>query len=162
MNKELQEKLYEKYPSLFGQKDLPMTQTAMCWGIDTGDGWYNIMDSLCLCINAHIKNLEHQKKYSSGVETPEAENTEDGLSEISFVQVKEKFGRLRVYTTYSDDTIEGMVDMASELSGRTCENCGNPGEIARYSGWYRPLCPKCAEDHVKKSGHKIDAPDEDE
>ncbi len=161
MNKELQEKLYEKYPKLFRQKDLPMTQTAMCWGIDTGDGWYNIVDSLCFCINAHIRNLEDQKKYKAGVETPKAEIPEDDISTIEFVQVKEKFGCLRVYTTYSDDAIEGMVDMASVLSGRTCENCGNPGKIASYSGWYRPLCPKCAEEHVKKSGHKVDAPEED-
>ena len=34
MKAELQNKLFEKYPKIFGQKDLPMTQTAMCWGID--------------------------------------------------------------------------------------------------------------------------------
>ena len=54
MNQRLQDKLYEKYPKIFGQKDLPMTQTAMCWGIDCGDGWYNIIDTLC----CHIQQSE--------------------------------------------------------------------------------------------------------
>jgi hypothetical protein len=33
MKAELQEKLYTDYPEIFKQKDLDMTQTAMCWGI---------------------------------------------------------------------------------------------------------------------------------
>jgi hypothetical protein len=54
MNSELQNKLYEKYPKIFIQRKLPMSQTAMCWGIETGDGWYNIIDRLCSLIQNHI------------------------------------------------------------------------------------------------------------
>ena len=43
MKKELQDKLFEKYPKLYRQKDLDKTQTAMCWGISCGSGWYNII-----------------------------------------------------------------------------------------------------------------------
>ena len=46
MKKELQDKLYEKYPKLYAQRHLDMRQTAMCWGIACGDGWYNIIDNL--------------------------------------------------------------------------------------------------------------------
>jgi hypothetical protein len=46
MKAELQQKLYEKYPKIFVQKDLPMSQTAMCWGIDCGDGWFWLLDNL--------------------------------------------------------------------------------------------------------------------
>ena len=31
MKKELQEKLFTKYPKIFVQKDLPKDQTCMCW-----------------------------------------------------------------------------------------------------------------------------------
>lgn len=34
MNIELQEKLFEKYPKIFRQKDLSMNETCMCWGIE--------------------------------------------------------------------------------------------------------------------------------
>jgi len=32
MKLELQNKLFEKYPNIFKNKDLPMNQTCMCWG----------------------------------------------------------------------------------------------------------------------------------
>ena len=45
MKQELQQKLYDTYPKLFIQKDLPPQQTAMCWGICCGDGWYDLIDN---------------------------------------------------------------------------------------------------------------------
>lgn len=54
MSPELEKKLFDKYPKIFAQRKLPMTQTAMCWGIETGDGWYNIIDQLCRQIQQHV------------------------------------------------------------------------------------------------------------
>lgn len=54
MSPELEQKLFDKYPKIFAQRKLPMTQTAMCWGIETGDGWYNIIDQLCRQIQHHV------------------------------------------------------------------------------------------------------------
>jgi hypothetical protein len=54
MSPELEQKLFEKYPKIFAQRKLPMTQTAMCWGIETGDGWYTILDKLCHQIQHHV------------------------------------------------------------------------------------------------------------
>ena len=56
MKPELQSKLYKKYPKIFEQKDLPMTQTCMCWGVDCGDGWYWILDMLCGTIQSYCTN----------------------------------------------------------------------------------------------------------
>ena len=61
MKKELQDKLYEKYPKLFGQKDLSMRYTAMCWGIETGNGWYNIIDNACRIIQWHITQSRKER-----------------------------------------------------------------------------------------------------
>jgi hypothetical protein len=69
MSPELERKLFEKYPKIFAQRKLPMTQTAMCWGIETGDGWYTILDKLCHQIQHHVdwkrkqraRNLRHQR-----------------------------------------------------------------------------------------------------
>ena len=47
MKKELQEKLFANFPEIFKQKDLDMTQTAMCWGISCNDGWYDLINELC-------------------------------------------------------------------------------------------------------------------
>ena len=42
MRKELDEKLCEKYPLIFKNRHADMTETAMCWGFECGDGWFNI------------------------------------------------------------------------------------------------------------------------
>lgn len=63
MRKELDEKLCEKYPLIFSQRHAPMTETAMCWGFDCGDGWYDLIDVLCHQIQSHIdwRNGEHAR-----------------------------------------------------------------------------------------------------
>jgi hypothetical protein len=47
MTKELDEQLCEKYPKIFAQRRGNMQTTAMCWGFDCDDGWYEIIDALC-------------------------------------------------------------------------------------------------------------------
>ena len=56
MDQKLQNKLMDKYPKIFIQKELPMTKTAMCWGISCGDGWYDLIDELCENIQNHVQN----------------------------------------------------------------------------------------------------------
>ena len=34
-----EQELIKKHPKIFRQKDLPMTHTAMCWGIECGPHW---------------------------------------------------------------------------------------------------------------------------
>lgn len=63
MNLELDKQLCEKYPKIFADRNKPMTETCMCWGFDHGEGWYNIIDSLCSNIQHHIDWT--QKKYEN-------------------------------------------------------------------------------------------------
>ena len=133
MKPELQNKLFEKYPKIFRQKDLPMDQTCMCWGIDTGDGWYNILDTLCGQIQNH---LEHNLK----------KDQDPNLFNVEAIQVKEKFGGLRFYHSGGDDFIEGLVWMAEAVSIRICEECGSPG-TQNDCGWIRTLCSLCRDKH---------------
>ncbi|MEA3296149.1 MAG: hypothetical protein U9Q27_03375 [Patescibacteria group bacterium] len=130
MNIELQNKLYKKYPKLFKQKDLPMTQTCMCWGICTGDGWYWIIDNLCNCVQSYIDNNEKDQ--------------------IEITQVKEKFGSLRFYTSYSNQFINGMICLSEHYSWNTCENCGSINNIIHTKGWISTLCKDCIEKRNKK------------
>ena len=54
MSPELEEKLVKKYPKIFKNRYADMRTTAMCWGLEIGDGWYNIIDALCANIQSHI------------------------------------------------------------------------------------------------------------
>lgn len=126
MNKKLQNKLYEKYPKIFAQKDLPMTQTCMCWGISCGDGWYNIIDTLCshlqcLVDDPHEQIEMYQRYINEEAATNHSQKEMEGghiptstekiktyqkyiedwknkiIPQLEAVQVKEKYGGLRFY-----------------------------------------------------------------
>ena len=83
MNKQRTTWLLNRYPKIFRQHTLPMTETCMCWGLDCGDGWYHLIDRLCGQLQWDIDRNHY----------PQIEAT----------QVKEKFGTLRFY-------YEGVVD----------------------------------------------------
>lgn len=122
MKQELEDKLFDKYPNLYADKDLPMSQTAMCWGIACGDGWYDIIDRL----SAKLEPMG-----------------------IKAMQVKEKFGGLRFYIYGNSerdnfDEAYKYVNEAEAESTKTCEQCGKPGQL--YGGrWLVTLCKDCAE-----------------
>jgi hypothetical protein len=129
MKKELQDKLFAKYPKIFRQKDLSMKETCMCWGIETGNGWYWLIDNLCSFIQSHIDNYN---KYN-----------EPKISQVEATQVKEKFGGLRFYYINGDSEIEGAVAFAEYLSYVTCENCGSTKNVTQTKGYITSLCEDC-------------------
>lgn len=140
MNQELDEKLCSKYPKIFANRHGDMKETLMCWGFECGDGWYNIIDQLCANIQHHIDWKQEQKeKYGRG----------EGCSQVVAVQVKEKFGTLRFYTSGGDEEIFGMIRMAESMSAVTCEECGSPGH-QRGGGWIRTLCDKHEEAYQER------------
>jgi hypothetical protein len=143
MKEELEKKLFDKYPKIFGQKDLPMTQTCMCWGIECGDGWYTIIDALCARIMGYNKSLNW--KIEDDIEKGLATEA-DLIPVIQATQVKEKYGGLRFYTNSTDEYIEGLVSMAEAMSSRTCEECGNPGK-QNNDGWITTLCDSCRKEY---------------
>jgi hypothetical protein len=62
------------------------------------------------------------------------------------LQVKEKFGGLRFYSTGAAAYISDAIRRAEALSYRTCEVTGRPGELYRKpNGWLVTLCPEEAE-----------------
>jgi indole-3-glycerol phosphate synthase len=64
-------------------------------------------------------------------------------SSLKAVQVKEKFGALRFYTSVAANDVEAkIIAEAEKASACTCEECGQPGK-ARGGGWIRTLCDQC-------------------
>ena len=130
MKEEEQRKLFQKYPKIFRQRSLPMSETAMCWGFSCGSGWYNIIDALCANIQSYIDSENKQQ--------------------IEAVQVKEKYGELRFYTNiHVDEYIEALINMAESMSRRTCESCGAPG-VQTNDGWIITLCGPCREKQYRR------------
>lgn len=125
MKAELQKQLFDKYPKIFGQKDLPMDQTCMCWGIDCDDGWFWLLDNLCFCIQRYCDSFP-----------------ERGQVEAS--QVKEKYAGLRFYIGGGDSEVDGMISLAEDMSYTICEVCGSTKNVkVRGTSWVKTLCNKC-------------------
>lgn len=61
------------------------------------------------------------------------------------LQIKEKYGNLRYYfsTNTDDETRRKMQNIAfdyEERSCEVCEECGYPGTLEKFEGWYKTLC----------------------
>lgn len=150
-----QEELFVKYPSLFvevlKEKDPEQKPWPIRFGISCSNGWFKIIDELCALISSSLAQFKQRNK------------TEVGLR---VVQIKEKFGGLRFYYTWSagndvsDDLlpkidrlksrIEGAVQLAENLSLFTCELCAAPAECTT-EGWYHTTCEACV---LKNKQHK--------
>jgi hypothetical protein len=63
---------------------------------------------------------------------------------IPLVQVKEKFGGLRIYTDVADEELDAAIRKAEEKASHTCEICGNEEASLRSNkGWLTTRCDVC-------------------
>jgi len=82
------------------------------------------------------------------------EGGEKLLDEYRIVQIKEKYGSLRWYDSWTTERIQQIIDKYENLSMRTCIHCGRPAtKISR--GWISPYCDKCASPHGEYDELKI-------
>ena len=58
------------------------------------------------------------------------------------IQVKEKWGCLRIYVDGTNMYFEGYLDGICAVSRFLCEECGEAGEL-RSRDWIRTLCNAC-------------------
>lgn len=156
MRKELDEALCAKYPKIFRDRYADMRTTAMCWGFDCGDGWYNIIDSACASIQNHIDYAEKRRAFEINSGEPYMPRTAQ-VPQVVASQIKEKYGTLRFYYSGGDSYVSGVIAMAEYMSGMTCEVCGAPGKVLG-GGWVRTLCKT----HADEQGYDYSENKEDE
>ena len=86
-----------------------------------GDGWFQIFYDLCESLEPLVKDFVHP---------------------FAFLQVKEKFGDLRMYTVGdASPEIKNLLSSAQEKASRTCDQCAEPG-VWREDNWCRVRCDK--------------------
>ena len=133
MRNELEQRLVER-PTWFNTGG-DIRCTAMPRGFEHDDGWFDILWRLCEDLEPLVAQFEQET--GSQFEVP---------------QVKEKFGSLRFYLNCRNDAaIRQRIGTAAQESFRTCEICGQPGEL-REDGRIKTLCDEHAsgqevEDH---------------
>jgi hypothetical protein len=129
MNEKLEIQLVKKYPKILRDYKGDIMQTALYFGCQHEDGWYNLLDKC-------MEKLQYFCDLCS---------TDDREVQVISTTIKEKYGTLRFYVSvYGANSIENniiddIINQAEAESARTCEVTGNHGEACRRGGWYRTL-----------------------
>ena len=97
------------------------------FGLECGEGWYDLLDELCTKIEEEL------------------DRTNDSKNEYPFQidQIKEKFGGLRFYVSGGTDKTYDLINEYEEKSYTICEICGSNGKEYDVRGWITTLCEKC-------------------
>ena len=121
MRKELEQQIIARWPTWFNTKG-DFRYTGMILGFRHDDGWFDILWRLCEDLEPLVAELER----ASGCQ-------------FEVLQVKEKFGGLRIHENDANDAIRQRIEAAERESFHTCEGCGQPGAL-RGGSWIKTLC----------------------
>lgn len=153
MDERLQKKLVERYPKIFRDYGGDMRYTCMAWGIECGDGWFELLNNMCHDITKlgkgkDIQVIAHQvkEKFGSlrfyyGIES-EYTILKRLDTKIRNSMFSRKLGipywkminfRRKIFRT-TEEKISDRISEAEWETERTCEACGQPGKM-RGGGW---------------------------
>lgn len=116
--------LCQRHPQLFQHRHADPQTCAMGWGLQCGDGWFDLIDILC-------ESLQQETEHG---DAPQA----------VAMQVKQKWGRLRFSVESATERQQAMIDLAEALSARLCEQCGKPGKMQSIKGFCTVRCEEHA------------------
>jgi hypothetical protein len=126
MKQELEEKLFSDFPLLF-ERNADIRNSAMGWGFECGNGWFNLIYDLAEELYPLIKK-----------------SREMVLDEYdcypTVTKVKEKYGTLRFYMSTATDEMHDIIDKYEAYSAETCETCGKPGSVDPSRKWASVTC----------------------
>jgi hypothetical protein len=122
MSPDLDAKLCADFPLLYSARYAGTRDTLSHVGIETGDGWFDIIYELSAKLESLIEKLplEERNNYYA-------------------VQVKEKFGLLNFYMSRATEEMRSLTGEAEGKSASTCEECGQPGKL-QGGRWFKTLC----------------------
>jgi len=147
--------LIQKYPLIFQVRGGHELEPFCMFGVECGDGWIPLLDTLCYQIQSYIDyRVEFNKRIIERNKEADPEGQIDQqmvfeyIPQVTVTQVKEKYGTLRFYYDGGDETIDGMVRMAEAMSAITCEACGNLGKF-RGKYWFYTACDEHSKEEDK-------------
>lgn len=160
--------LKEEYSELFEHLKVDnCAEPLALFGFECSDGWYHILAGLFHTVTTPyratlrtIKYLEEKiSKLVQANDDPEQlaklqgyliENKDTAEFQkknlLQPVQIKEKYGTLRIYCDNNAPETDALISFAEYMSAVTCELCGKPGELIS-TGWH---CVRCEEHKPKQ------------
>jgi hypothetical protein len=113
-----------KYKFLFPKEWDTIQNNLMFFWVSCGDWWNTIL-------------------YALFEEIQEIIQEDDSLYNFQFIQIKEKYGSLRLYYEWANSRIDNLCIAVEQLSCHVCEQCSEPGKIRDDLGRYQTLCEDC-------------------
>ena len=115
------QEIYKKYPEQF-LKNV----------INCEEGWFPMIDEMCSTIQTYLSFDVTARA------TP-----------ITFTKIKEKYGVLSISYEGGDPVIERIIKYTQKISYKTCEYCGDEGDLycsTKWRNWSKTktLCQKHA------------------
>ena len=91
-------------------------------------GWFFLINWLCEEIEKRLEWVNENK-------------SEEEKVSFEFLQIKEKFGKLRIYYKTDDETIASYIAMVESISGYICEETGLFDETVGFTakGWQKTI-----------------------
>ena len=109
--------------------DFPTFFEDSFWGVECSSGWFGILYQL-------------MEAFTKVQDLPE---------DFHIMQIKEKFGGLRVYVSSGSEEVYDLIRKAEEVAMKTCEACGSEaGSISTIGSWMRTLCAPCHKTQTAK------------
>ena len=118
IDEKLAMRLYERFPKLYQDRNRPPSESLMCFGFMTGNGWFDLIWGL-------------------------SEVLEKSSPDTVVFEAKEKFAGLRFYVNGATAAGHAAIQEAERKSFTICEECGKPGELRRYNDWLYTRCDPC-------------------
>lgn len=114
------EELYNNFEDLFCHA---------FWGFEVGPGWFNIIADFVIKLDSHLRR-----------------NPDMMREEYIIMQIKEKFGSLRIYLHSSDFYINSLIAETEKRAADCCTICGK--KVEKVFGVWSSMCEK----HIKEIG----------
>jgi len=114
----------------FISPDPELQRNLTAFGFEIRDGWLSLLEELFDKIQELVDN---DPQYNA----------------LEVVQVKEKYGELRIYINAYWEVIEDLINEYTRKSKHICEWCGEKGKLHNDNGWLTTLCNKCHEKRLE-------------
>ena len=104
---------------------------------ECGDGWIPLIEEAKTIIAKYNQKLKEEDLDTEPLE---------------FIQIKEKWGGLRIYLNYYVPEIADQIHELESKSLNICEHCGTNKNVKRdwTHGWIMTLCGKCREEELEQ------------
>lgn len=105
------------------------------FGVECHKGWFDLLKPVFEYVNEYNKDKEEEKQ-------------------IKFLQIKEKWSSLDIYTNFTTKELDYLIHKAKEKAEHTCEECGSTDNIGtKLNGWMTKMCIECVKKEAVKENH---------